>query len=155
PQQIQFNPVAFYSDILPSGSEDMAWSVGNLGFEMKLSTYVPDVIKTGVHNLGKELLSKIEPEIKIDDIKYFAIHPGGKKILEAVEDELGITKEDNRFAYRVLNNYGNMSSPTIVFVLNELSEHLTEKDHGEYVFCMAFGPGLTLESALLKIEANG
>ena len=65
------------------------------------------------------------------------------------------TKHDNRFAYEVLNNFGNMSSPTIVFVLNELSKQLTPEDHGEYIFCMAFGPGLTLESALLKVEVNG
>jgi len=153
-QQIQLNPVAFNSDILPSGSEDMAWSVGNLGFEMKLSTYVPEVIKSGVKHLSKALLSKIDSNADIEGIKYFAIHPGGKKILEAVEEELGITKEDNKFAYHVLNNYGNMSSPTIVFVLNELSKHLTREDHGEYIFCMAFGPGLTLESSLLKVVAN-
>jgi predicted naringenin-chalcone synthase len=155
PSQIQLNPVAFYSDILPNGSEDMAWSIGNLGFEMKLSAYIPDVIKAGVKDLGKALLAKIDPLADLSRIKYFAIHPGGKKILEAIEDEMGISKEDNRFAYHVLNNYGNMSSPTIVFVLNELSKHLTREDHDEYIFCMAFGPGLTLESSLLKVVANG
>lgn len=152
---IRLSPVAYYSDVLPNGSEDMAWSVGNLGFEMKLSSYVPDVIKNGVKEIGEALLTKMNPPVDISKIKYFAIHPGGRKILEAVESELGISKEKNRFAYHVLNNYGNMSSPTILFVLKELIQQLSPEDHDEYVFAMAFGPGITLESILLKVVANG
>ena len=151
---IQLAPVAYYSDILPNGSEDMAWSVGNLGFEMKLSAYVPDVIKDGVKEIGAALLTKMSPPVDITKIKYFAIHPGGRKILEAVESELGISKMKNKFAYDVLNNYGNMSSPTIIFVLNEIVKQLSSADHDEYIFCMAFGPGLTLESVLLRVICN-
>jgi len=87
----------------------------------------------------------------LSDIKYFAIHPGGKKILKAVENELNISRDQNKHAYEVLKNFGNMSSPTILFVLNELHKTLTPSDQGEYIFCLAFGPGLTLESALLEI----
>ncbi len=83
-----------------------------------------------------------------------AIHPGGKKILESVETELGIPKEKNRHAYAVLKNYGNMSSPTILFVLREIMSDLTSGNHNEDVFCMAFGPGITLESMMLKIVAS-
>lgn len=151
---IKMEPVAFFSDLLPNGSKDMAWSVGNLGFEMKLSTYVPDVIKTGVKSLSKEILASIDSEADLSKIKYFAIHPGGRKILEAVEEELDLSKEKNKFAYHVLSNYGNMSSPTVVFVMNEIRKQLDESDHGEYILCLAFGPGLTLESALLRVTAN-
>ena len=151
-QRMQLAPVGFNSELLPNGAKDMAWTVGNLGFEMKLSSYVPEVIREGVGKLGHSLLGKIDPPVDFNKIKYFAIHPGGKKILEAVESELGIDRERNFAAHKVLSEFGNMSSPTIVFVLDELKKHIQPKDHDEYIFCMAFGPGLTLESSLLRIE---
>jgi predicted naringenin-chalcone synthase len=89
--------------------------------------------------------------MKVSDINHFAIHPGGKKILEAIESELGISKELNRPAYSVLSQYGNMSSVTIVFVLYHILKQLTSSDDQGTILSMAFGPGLTLESMLLKI----
>jgi prepilin-type processing-associated H-X9-DG protein len=141
---------AFHSDLAPEGQHDMAWSIGDLGFEMKLSTYVPDIIKKGIRTLTNVLLQKISNNGV--DIRYFAIHPGGKKILEAIQQELGITEEQNYPAYNVLRNYGNMSSPTVIFVLNEIFKTITADDDGSRVLSFAFGPGLTLESMLLKIE---
>jgi len=132
----------------------MAWSVGDSGFEMKLSSYVPEVIGNGLGKLTSRLLKKSPDLTSLSDISFFAIHPGGKKILESVEAELGIPKEKNRYAYAVLKNYGNMSSPTILFVLQEIMSDLTSGNHNEDVFCMAFGPGITLESMMLKIVAS-
>jgi alpha-pyrone synthase len=128
----------------------MAWRVGNVGFEMKLTSYVPDIIKDGIQKLTDEMLAKINAEFST--IKHFAIHPGGKKILEAIENELSITKEDNRYAYTVLNNYGNMSSPTVLFVLHYLLNDIKPDNEGESLLSFAFGPGLTLESILFKIH---
>ncbi len=130
----------------------MAWTIGNLGFEMKLSTYVPSIIKSGIAKLTEELLRKISK--KISDIRFFAIHPGGKKILENIEKELGIPKEKNQAAYCVLRNYGNMSSPTILFVLHSIMKNLRPEDKDEYILSFAFGPGLTIESMVLKIEVD-
>jgi predicted naringenin-chalcone synthase len=138
----------FHNALAYNGQEHMAWSVGNLGFEMRLSTYVPDVIRSGIRKLTNSLLDKVK--MSKGDISYFAIHPGGKKILEAIEQELGITKEQNEHAYGVLDRYGNMSSPTVVFVLHSLIQQLQEKDNGKSVLCLAFGPGLTLESMILR-----
>ena len=126
----------------------MAWTVGDFGFEMRLSSYVPDVIKGGIKKLTTSLLEKIAQGFS--DISYFAIHPGGKKIVEAIETELGLTKEQNRFAYEVLRNYGNMSSPTVVFVLTEIMQSLQPLDDGKKILSFAFGPGLTLESMVLE-----
>lgn len=135
---------AHRSDLARNGNRDMAWNIGDLGYEMKLSSYVPDVIRNGIKELTFTLLSKLS--LSINDIKHFAIHPGGKKIVEAIEQQLGLTKENNRWAYYVLKNYGNMSSPTVLFVLKEIFDRLSEKNHGENILSFAFGPGLTLES---------
>ena len=131
----------------------MAWTVGDLGFEMKLSSYVPQVIRTGIKQLTTSLLERISQTLS--DVSYFAIHPGGKKILEVIEKELGLTKEQNHHAYEVLRNYGNMSSPTVLFVIDELCKNLNGVDGGKKILSFAFGPGLTLESMLLKIENHG
>ena len=96
------------------------------------------------------MLEKINK--KINDIKHFAIHPGGKKILEVVEKELGIEKEQNQPAYTILNNFGNMSSPTVLFVLKEIFKNLNQEDENSLVLSFAFGPGLTLESILFNAK---
>ena len=142
----------FHSDLALDGFSDMAWTIGDLGFEMKLSAYVPDLIKRGIGALTHSLLAKISADLS--DIRYFAIHPGGKKILQVIEEELGLGKVSNAPAYHVLRNYGNMSSPTVLFVLKEVVRGLNGDDDGERVLSFAFGPGLTLESMVLRIENN-
>ena len=128
----------------------MTWTVGDLGFEMRLSSYVPEVVGVGIKVLTRTLLSKLD--LGLDEISYFAIHPGGKKILETIEHELGLSREQNKHAYSVLQKHGNMSSPTVLFVLREILDTLKESDHGKRILSFAFGPGLTLESMVLRIE---
>lgn len=147
---LNLKPESFHCDIASDGEQEMAWTVGDLGFEMKLSSYVPEVIRHGIKGLTDVLLSRLSQNIT--DIDYFAIHPGGKKILEAIETELGVSREQNYHAYEVLRKYGNMSSPTILFVIHELCKNLNGVDGGKKIMSFAFGPGLTLESMLLKIE---
>jgi predicted naringenin-chalcone synthase len=147
---LNLKPISFFCDIATEGEHDMAWTVGDLGFEMRLSSYVPDVIQSGIKKLTGSLLQKISQ--KLSDISYFAIHPGGKKILEAIENELSLTKNQNQFAYEVLKNFGNMSSPTVLFVLNEVCKNLNGVDEGKKILSFAFGPGLTLESMILEIQ---
>jgi alpha-pyrone synthase len=129
----------------------MAWTVGDLGFEMKLSAYVPDIIKGGIKDLTNSLLKKISK--KFTDIKHFAIHPGGRKILQAIETELGIERRQNASAYKVLEQFGNMSSPTVLFVLNDVINNLNASNKNERILSFAFGPGLTLESMVLNIQS--
>jgi predicted naringenin-chalcone synthase len=147
---MNLKPVSFFCDIATEGEHDMAWTVGDLGFEMRLSSYVPDVIQRGIKKLTASLLQKTSQ--KFSNISYFAIHPGGKKILEAIESELGLTKSQNQYAYEVLKNFGNMSSPTVLFVLNEVCKNLNGIDGGKRILSFAFGPGLTLESMVLEIQ---
>lgn len=142
----------FHSDLAPEGANDMAWTIGNLGFEMRLSSYVPALIKKGITSFTNTLLQKLS--VGLADISHFAIHPGGKKILEVIEGELNLSKEKNEAAYHVLKNYGNMSSATVLFVLKHVVGNLNGANEGERVLGLAFGPGLTLESMMMKIERN-
>lgn len=151
-QRVRLKPACFHSALMTGSDQDMAWTIGDMGFEMKLSTYVPSIIKGGIGTITETLLNKISK--KISDIRFFAIHPGGKKILENIEQELKIPKEKNQAAYCVLRNYGNMSSPTILFVLHAIWSRLRTEDKNEYILSFAFGPGLTLESMVLKIEID-
>ncbi len=141
---------AFYADLAPTGREAMAWKIGDYGFEMKLSKEVPAVIKDGISELTQKLLSKLN--LSVDDIDQFAIHPGGKRILEVIEEELNISKAANEPAYEVLKNYGNMSSPTVLFVLKSILQRLAPKNQEDKILSFAFGPGLTLESLLLTVK---
>lgn len=142
----------FHCEILPSAQKEMAWDIGDFGFEMKLSSEVPEAIKGGIERLSIELLEKLE--LTIDDVNYLAIHPGGKKILQVIEEKLGLPKSANHYAYEILKNYGNMSSPTILFVLKELLSDIKEADANKNILSFAFGPGLTLESMLLKVRIS-
>ena len=155
---VQLSMEQFYCDLAPDGQQDMAWNIGNFGFEMRLSSYVPKIIQQEIKQLTQRLLQRLAyteeetvasvPNAAVD---YYAIHPGGKRILRVIEEVLSLAREDNRYAYEVLRNYGNMSSPTILFVLQSLMNDLTVADHDKQVLGLAFGPGLTLESMLLRV----
>lgn len=140
---------AFHCGLEPDGQQDMAWHINNFGFEMTLSSYVPRLIQRGIRRLTEQLLANLP--VHLADVKAFAIHPGGRKILETIEEALELSTHDNRYAYQVLRDYGNMSSATVLFVLQELLRNLTPADTGAPVLSFAFGPGLTLEAMLLKV----
>jgi predicted naringenin-chalcone synthase len=144
-----FSVEAFHCDLALEGKADMAWQIGNFGFEMILSSYIPALIKNGIEKLTSRLLQKFDLEVAAVD--YFAIHPGGKKILEVIEEVLSIDRHKNAAAYEVLRTYGNMSSPTVLFVLKTLLQKMTTEEHQKNVVSFAFGPGLTLESMLLRV----
>jgi len=139
---------SFYNEIAADSASDMAWQIGNTGFEMKLSAYVPKIIGDGISKFIDNL--KSQNGIADQKIDYYAIHPGGKKILESIEAAMQLAKDDNKHAYQVLEKFGNMSSPTILFVLKLLMENISEEKPDKNILCLAFGPGLTLESMLLK-----
>lgn len=133
----------FDSKLFPEGAADMAWSIGDVGFEMRLSKYVPELLSKGLQQINDYL----ENIFKLSSIQHFAIHPGGKQILQKVEEAFGIEATQDRFSHEVLQEFGNMSSTTILFVLNKwLHEESVTGD----ILAMGFGPGLTLETLLLE-----
>jgi alpha-pyrone synthase len=151
-KEISLSLESFYCSLALNGMKDMAWHITDTGFEMTLSSYVPEMIKGGIKQLTEKLLHHLKQDLS--SVNFYAIHPGGRKILEAIESELGLTKEDNHHAYKILKEYGNMSSPTILFVLHSILKELNENDKGKNILSFAFGPGLTLESMLLKVEGG-
>jgi alpha-pyrone synthase len=140
----------FCCNLLPKGHQDMTWAISDHGFDIVLSSYVPELIESGIKEFAEQLLN--DNNLQLKEIDIFAIHPGGKKILEACEKSLDISKDQNQYAYEVLRNYGNMSSATILFLLKRIWNEMNKKNHGNSIFSCAFGPGITLESLLLKVQ---
>lgn len=139
----------FESALLPAGHEAMAWSIGDLGFDISLSSYVPKIIGAGIDDLLQPLLGR--SALTRRDIARWAVHPGGKSIIDKVEKRLELTAEQVLPSREVLKNCGNMSSATIFFVLKETLAQPALAGQ-EKVCAMAFGPGLTVEMALLQAD---
>jgi len=148
--KVQLSLNSFYSEFEPAGNDDMVWRVTEFGFDLRLSNYVPDLIKENIKALIDKLF--VKSGLTKNEIDYYAIHPGGVKILEACELALGIEKKENLNAYEVLRDYGNMSSVTIFFVLMKYLQSMNESDNGKNILSCAFGPGLTVESMILTVE---
>ncbi|WP_336646242.1 type III polyketide synthase [Microbacterium sp. USHLN186] len=151
----------FHTGLIPQGEQAMAWTIGDSGFEMVLSTRVPQLIgeniEAGLDGLwsGDAEVAQSRPSRPLAEIvQHWAIHPGGRSILDRVQERLGLTDRQLHPAREVLRTCGNMSSATVLFVLKRILEHEGARA-GERVAAMAFGPGLTAESALLTVAGSG
>jgi len=135
----------FATALVPEGEADMTWSIGDRGFNIALSSYVPKILGANIAGVVDGLLAAAgHPRGEIDS---WAIHPGGKSILDQIERSLALRPDQLAPSRRVLRDFGNMSSATILFVLRDL---LADPDGaGRRICSMAFGPGLTVELALL------
>ena len=116
-------------------------------FLLKLIGYFPELIEDDFGGFVNEALDGTG--LKKEDITHWCIHPGGKKILEAVHNSLQFTNGQLQHCYDILNDYGNMSSPTVLFVLKRIQQALNNQQRNN-IFGAAFGPGLTLESFVLS-----
>jgi predicted naringenin-chalcone synthase len=135
------------SFLFDGSAEFMGWEIGNFGFEMILSQELPKIILEQAMPRLKLILHKIG--VKKEEIKYWALHPGGRAILDSMQKGLELSDESMIPSRTVLKNYGNMSSASILFVLKEIMNR-NKIAKGEYCCAVAFGPGLTMEVALLK-----
>jgi alkylresorcinol/alkylpyrone synthase len=141
-----FPLLGFYGEVMPKGKQDMSWELSSTGFAMTLSGYVPALIEEDFEKLVTQALNK--NGISRDQITHWSIHPGGRKILEAIEKSLPLPREKLDISYQILRDYGNMSSPTILFVLKEILSSLN-KTQQQMIFGAAFGPGLTMETFIV------
>jgi len=151
----------FRTAIAPQGEKDMAWTIGDSGFEMVLSTAVPQIIgesiRTALRTLwidDGELAAAFDDDRIGDPVAHWAIHPGGRSILDRVQERLHLSDEQLHPAREILREYGNMSSATVLFVLRHILESAQARA-GDRVAAMAFGPGLTAESAMLTVLTPG
>jgi predicted naringenin-chalcone synthase len=132
------------SCVLSDSTDMMSWRVGNHGFQMTLSTQVPEVIGQQLKPWLMQWLAS--NGLTMADIKHWAVHPGGPRILSATAEALALDKDQLEISTRVLAECGNMSSPTILFILQQL---LASNSSGKCI-ALAFGPGLVVEAALLE-----
>ena len=129
----------YLSEVLWEGEKDMAWKIGDFGFEMRLSQYIPSLLHQGI----RKLRNLFEEKFNFSQVQHFAIHPGGKQILIQVQEAFGLSPEVNRHALEVLRTCGNMSSASILFVLERM---LKDPNIQGDILALGFGPGLTLET---------
>ncbi len=130
-----------------SAASQMTWEVGDAGFVMSLSPRVPVTLRRHVQTAVERLLTP--HGLGIRDVTHWLAHPGGPSILEAIAARLELSDEQLAHSWKVLREHGNCSSATVLMVLEEaLKSGATHP--GEWGVMMAFGPGLTLETCLLR-----
>ncbi|SFI49757.1 MULTISPECIES: type III polyketide synthase [Microbacterium] len=138
----------FGTALTDEGETDMVWTVGDAGFEMVLSAEVPRIV-------GREIRGAVDRFLGDETVDAWAVHPGGRSVLDRVETGLALAPDALTLSREVLRDYGNMSSATILFILRRLLEGAAggDGDAGaapdQRIAALAFGPGLTVESALL------
>ncbi|MEM9282995.1 MAG: type III polyketide synthase [Verrucomicrobiota bacterium] len=147
PGRVALEMESFASGLAREGEEDMAWEIGDRGFNLMLSKYVSKIIGAGIGGIIDSVLSEVN--LTHTDIKTWAVHPGGKAILDQVEEGLDLNTEQLSASREVLRDFGNMSCVTILFILKQLL-YESEYVENELIGAIAFGPGLTIESAFLK-----
>ena len=202
PGEKALNLDLFETVITPVGEGDMAWKIGDEGFEMILSTYVPHIIDEHIEaalaplfardpQLGRgpsraplraadaggpgtapgtvqgpdadaavagepgavATLLEAEPVPLSQAIAHWAIHPGGRSILDKTESKLGLSEAQLVPSRETLRQHGNMSSATVLFVMKHILE-APDTAADERLCAMAFGPGLTVESALMTVAVG-
>jgi predicted naringenin-chalcone synthase len=142
PARGQWQMAAAGSCLFPRSQYAMTWDIGDHGFEMSLSSRVPGLIATNLRPWLEGWLAK--HNLAPGDIGTWAVHPGGPRILSAVEESLGLSRDALVVSREILAECGNMSSPTILFILQKLLKRQAPRP------CVAigFGPGLIAEAAL-------
>ena len=149
----------FHTAIAAEGEKDMAWTIGDHGFEMILSTKVPQIIGETIIGAIRPLyaregeLAEAFDEGRVGErVEHWAIHPGGRSILDRVQERLNLSDDQLFPARETLRENGNMSSATVLFVIKRILDDGARD--GSRVAAMAFGPGLTAESALMTVTTG-
>src|SRR5262249_35076455 len=135
--------VASGACLFPDSERAMTWSIGDHGFEMTLATHVPELIAGQLRPWVEAWLG--QHGLLLGDVASWAVHPGGPRILTAVEEALGLDREATAVSREVLSTCGNMSSPTVLFVIDWLRARSAPRP----CVALGFGPGLAAEATLL------
>lgn len=135
-----------YSTLLPDSVEVMGWDLIDTGFKVRFSRDIPTIVRKYL----PELLGSACEEwgIKQSEICHYVVHPGGAKVLYAYKDCLELSEDKLTFAYEVLREYGNMSSSSVLFVLEKfLAKTLPARRYG---VMLTLGPGFSAEKVLFQ-----
>ncbi len=135
----------FYYDTL----DVMGWDIFDEGFKVVFSRDIPYIVN---ENVREDMVSFLcRHKLNIDDIKNFIIHPGGMKVIKAYEDSLKMSADQLNNTREILSEYGNMSSATVLYVLDKFIEEGFEKGYG---LMTSLGPGFSSEMVLLHMVNN-
>jgi alkylresorcinol/alkylpyrone synthase len=138
------------SVVIADSKQTMSWSIGDNGFDMRLTSDVGDKIE---QQLAAWLTVWLASHgLDVGDIDYWGVHPGGPRIVSAVKNSMQLSDEDLATSRSVLQRHGNMSSPTVLFILQEFQKRHASVA-GRNCVLLGFGPGLVAEIALLKTPA--
>ncbi|HEX3034243.1 MAG TPA: 3-oxoacyl-[acyl-carrier-protein] synthase III C-terminal domain-containing protein [Thermodesulfobacteriota bacterium] len=127
----------------------MGWEIVDAGFKAIFSKDIPMIVRKYVRENIEELLDR--HNLKLGDLKHFVIHPGGLKVIEAYEESLGLANGTFGYSRKVLREHGNMSSPTVLYVLKEFLDEGKYR-YGDYGLISALGPGFSSELILFKVD---
>jgi predicted naringenin-chalcone synthase len=136
--------IASGSFLVPNTADEMTWNIGDHGFKMRLAASVPDIVCEWLPGWMNSWLGR--SGYALADIAGWIVHPGGPRILDAVESCLELPEGCLTTSRDILSECGNMSSPTVLFILERTRRSL----RGPCVM-LGFGPGLTIEAALLVL----
>ena len=131
----------------PDSLDAMGFDLRESGFHIVLSKDVPQMVRDRIKELTDAFLSR--SGLGRAEVKTFLLHPGGQKLLSYMQEELGLCRCDTQLSWDVLDQYGNLSSATILFILHAfLTKNSAQA--GQYGLAAAFGPGFSAEFLLLK-----
>lgn len=136
------------SKFMPNAEDVMGWDVKNSGLHVIFSKSIPAIITKWLGPFVHEFLD--DYALSKNDVTHFIAHPGGKKVLSAYEDALQFPQNKTNISREILRDYGNMSSPTVLYVLERFLEQ--DPATNEIGLMAALGPGFCGELLLLRWE---
>jgi polyketide synthase Type III len=143
-----------YPEVIDFGSFLDSAHLDKVGFEQR-GGRLRIILAPSIRELATRLIGRaVDPLLQRhglfrSDIRFWVLHPGGRKVIDNVQRKMGLTDEQLQFSRRVLRNYGNMSSPTVMFVLDEVVREGNPQP-GDWGVMVALGPGMAAEAALLR-----
>lgn len=137
------------STLWPDSLDVMGWDIGSDGLKVVLSKALPAIVRSKLRPVVDAFLET--HRITRSDVRHYIAHPGGPKVLDAYMGALELSEAHVRHARDILRDYGNMSSPTVLFVLKRFLE-AQQDQNGDYGLIAAMGPGFSCELMLVRWE---
>ena len=135
-----------YSTLFEDSEDVMGWDLVQTGLRVRFSRHIPTIIDRHLPGLRRQACATWG--LDLDSLRYYVAHPGGAKVLAAYIDSLGLSAADLKHAYEILACYGNMSSASVLFVLERFLANQPPTD--DYGLMLSLGPGFSAEQVLFR-----
>ena len=139
--------IDFEYNIAPEHRAELQYRTENHRLRNVLTTRVPAIGAAAIRQAAGRLMAR--HGLSLNDIRHWAVHPGGTTVLKGIARKFGLEHDQLRYSHEVFRQYGNMSSPTVMFVLQRILEH-ERPQPGEYGLLLAFGAGFSAFAALVR-----